>query len=625
MADFGMKRIVCMLLSLLCMLSCKYEQFDIIIAGGGTSGCTAGIQAASMGSKTLIVEPLPWLGGMLTSAGVSATDGCYNLPSGLWGEFQRRLSEHYGGMEALKTGWVSNIQFEPSVGNMIFNQMCSEQELLSVWKESSITDIRQLKDGSWKVKVECKVADGQTTVRRVRARVVIDATELGDIAACCGVGYDIGMESRDITGERIAPLQSNGIIQDLTYVAILKDYGHDVSIERAVGYDSSMYACCCANPLCINPKEPERIWPADMMISYGKLPGEKYMINWPIEGNDFYLNIIEMDPEQREKELQKARDFTMGFIYFIQHQLGYNTLGLADDEFPTEDRLPFIPYHRESRRIHGKVRFTLNHIERPYDYTLFRTGIAVGDYPVDHHHKRYTAEEELPDLHFFPIPSFTVPVGVMIPQGVEGLIVAEKSISVSNIANGTTRLQPVVMQIGQAAGALAAEAAVQGILPSEVPVRQVQRDLLDAGCYIQPFIDAKPGSPLFPALQRIGSTGILRGEGKQIQWTNVTDLHADELVSRDELRYLFDFYGITYPDLSGGPALQAEELVEILKGFPGFINGVDWAVALRDAGLDADSAINGQPLTRAAYAVIIDCLLDPFNTFDVDLQGKLIL
>lgn len=71
--------------------------------------------------------------------------------------------------------------------------------------------------------------------------------------------------------------------------------------------------------------------------------------------------------------------------------------------------------------------------------------------------------------------------------------------------------------------------------------------------------------------------------------------------------------------------MQGGELVEILKGFPGFINGVDWAVALRDAGLDADSAINGQPLTRSAYAVIIDSLLDPFNAFDVDLQGKLIL
>ena len=56
----------------------------------------------------------------------------------------------------------------------------------------------------------------------------------------------------------------------------------------------------------------------------------------------------------------------MCFLYFIQHELGYNTLGLADDEYPTEDKLPFIPYYRESRRIHGKVRFTLNHIVAPY-------------------------------------------------------------------------------------------------------------------------------------------------------------------------------------------------------------------------------------------------------------------
>lgn len=52
-------------------------------------------------------------------------------------------------------------------------------------------------------------------------------------------------------------------------------------------------------------------------------------------------------------------------------------------------------------------------------------------------------------------------MGALIPQTVDGLIVAEKSISVSNIANGTTRLQPVVLQIGQAAGALAALAVSQ--------------------------------------------------------------------------------------------------------------------------------------------------------------------
>lgn len=112
-----------------------------------------------------------------------------------------------------------------------------------------------------------------------------------------------------------------------------------------------------------------------------------------------------------------AKNFTMCYLYFLQTELGYNTLGLADDEYPTADKLPFIPYHRESRRIHGKVRFTLNHIMDPYDQPekLYRTCIAVGDYPVDHHHARYSGWTELPNLYFYPVPSFGLPLGSLLP------------------------------------------------------------------------------------------------------------------------------------------------------------------------------------------------------------------
>ena len=55
----------------------------ILVVGGGVSGTAAGIQAARMGYSTLIVEETLWLGGMLTAAGVSATDGNYNLPGGI--------------------------------------------------------------------------------------------------------------------------------------------------------------------------------------------------------------------------------------------------------------------------------------------------------------------------------------------------------------------------------------------------------------------------------------------------------------------------------------------------------------------------------------------------------------
>ena len=71
---------------------------DVFIAGAGTSGVAAGIQAARMGASTVIASENEWLGGMLTSAGVSAVDGNYNLPGGIWGEFKNALVNHYGGI-----------------------------------------------------------------------------------------------------------------------------------------------------------------------------------------------------------------------------------------------------------------------------------------------------------------------------------------------------------------------------------------------------------------------------------------------------------------------------------------------------------------------------------------------
>ena len=73
------------------------QTYDVCIIGGGASGVTAGIQAARMGAKTIIVEESTWLGGMLTSAGVAATDGNHELPSGLWAEFHQKLATYYGG------------------------------------------------------------------------------------------------------------------------------------------------------------------------------------------------------------------------------------------------------------------------------------------------------------------------------------------------------------------------------------------------------------------------------------------------------------------------------------------------------------------------------------------------
>lgn len=598
---------------------------DVLIVGGGTSGVAAALQSARLGASTLVVESSPWLGGMLTAAGVGAVDGNYNMPAGIWGEFRDSLACHYGGLEALKTGWVSNVMFEPSVGNRIFHNMCAKQPNITLWHNANVVNIVR-KKGIWRV----DVSKGNNTIAQVEARIVIDATELGDIAKMCGVRYDVGMESRSLTHEDVAPEQSNGIVQDLTYVAILKDYGHDVSINRPQGYDPAEFACCCINNHCVKPKEPNRMWSQEKMITYGAMPNHKYMINWPIEGNDYYVNMIDMTSEQRQKAIADAKLYTMRFVYFIQHELGYNHLGLADDEFPTPDRLPFIPYHRESRRIHGKVRFTLNHVTHPYSQLLplYRTGIAVGDYPVDHHHTRYTGAEMLPDLHFNSVPSFSLPLGSLLPDSVEALIVAEKSVSVSNIANGATRLQPVVLQIGQAAGALAAIAVNRGCLPSQVPVRLVQSQLLDAGAYIMPYSDIPVSAKIFKPCQRVGATGAMRGTAISTGWQGATLFRPEAPVLHSDLQGLCQLYpcvsSLVPADSVVVTTHEAVELVANLAAKYKTQNVNDARRQAITAATDAGYACSpaNRPVLRAQMAVMIDAVLNPFKCKPIGIDGR---
>ena len=608
------------LASLIGLVSCTGPQHvDVLVIGGGASGISAGVQSARMGVRTMVVEQTPWVGGMLTSAGVSCIDGNYNLRSGIFGEFADSLSQRYGGWEALKTGWVSHINFEPHVGQQVLTNIATScGDLLDIRRETEMLSVKKV-DQVWEVVL--KSSEGKKYT--VSADVLIDGTELGDVAKACGVEYNIGMESSSHTGESIAPAQANDVIQDLTYVAILKDYGPDadMTLEEPEGYDPSLFANCAVNPRNTVSETGQTIWSAQMMITYGRTPGGKYMINWPIYGNDYYVNSIEMNPEERAEAYEKAKDFTRCFIYFIQTELGMKNLGIADDEFPSEDGLALMPYHRESRRIVGEAFLTLDAAAKPYGfrYPYYRTGIAVGDYAVDHHHFRHPDWKNLPDLHFYPIPSFNVPMGVMIPKqkDIENLIVAEKSVSVSNLINGATRLQPVVMQIGQAAGALAALSQIKGKPVRAVSVRDVQKVLLDAGCYIMPYLDLPKDHRHFKALQKIGATGILRGEGRNVGWANQTWFRAEDLLLTEDI-YVRGYYNRPLP-LDKGP-VRVGQLLEVLENMGASVPG-DVKSWWEHLGL-----VNFRPdrtATRLEAAVVLDALFDPFVMFPVDLNGNL--
>lgn len=97
--------------------------------------------------------------------------------------------------------------------------------------------------------------------------------------------------------------------------------------------------------------------------------------------------------------------------------------------------------------------------------------------------------------------------------------------------------------MGQAAGILAALAVKENRELREVTVREVQKVLLENGGYLMPYIDLPKDHPHFKALQRIGVCGILKGEGRSINWANETWFRKDEPVGVSELSQgLADLY-----------------------------------------------------------------------------------
>lgn len=607
----------------------KQYNTEVLVVGGSTGGTAAGIQCARMGVQTIIAEQTNWLGGMLTAAGVSCTDGNDELPGGMWQEFREALYTHYG-TRNLFTGWVSETCFEPHVGDSIFKAWAAKQKTLTVlygWYFDKV-----IKQGNTITGAIFRNKKGE--LLNITATITIDGTDLGDVFAAAGAAYDIGMEDKNYSKESMAPGRNN-IIQDITWAAILKEYekGTDATIARPANYDSTKYFCCCTDAPCTKGK-PYNV-NAQKMLDYGKLPNNKYMLNWPAHGNDSYLDVINIKPIEREKALLGAREKTLGFIYFIQTQLGFAHLGLSD-EFDSDDKLAFVPYNREGRRVKGMVRLNANHLTSPFTQPqkLYRTGISVGDYPVDHHH---APEKKAPGIDFPRVPSFNVPLGALLPEKIEGLIVCEKGISVSNIVNGSTRLQPCVLLTGQGGGILAAKSILGKKSVRRVNVREVQNELLKLHAYIMPYIDVLPGDPYWTDIQRIGATGILKGVGRPEGWANKTFFYPDSTITEKELAaglYEFEnnFPQKKYPGTNRLTVHKAWNMIvemqhhlRIRLGVPHkyppvFAN--EWRTVAKEA-LRIDNLDGNKLITRKELAVFINNLAQ--NPFDqkVDIYGRI--
>lgn len=538
--------------------------YQLLVIGGGCGGASAAIQAARLGIKTLLVEETPWLGGMVTAAGVSAFDGNkYAVGGGIFAELRSMIEDYYGGADKTFTGWISLTCFEPKKGAEFLHTIASKEKSLDIWFESSL--VKPLLDGNRITGAEVKRKDG--TVVQVNAAITIEATEFGDLLKLANIPYRLGRDAKSDTGEADACHKWDGEVQDVTFCAILKKYdGTAPVIAPSADYDPERFINS-TDVHCDTTDEKilgHKLHSFESFITYAALPNDKYLLNWPFRSNDYptTIDLYENLPN-RKWHYEQAKRLTLDFIHYIQTRLGHPEWGLATDEFPTDDALPFIPYVRESRRIKG-LRLMKEEDVIPVSGShrppLQKDSIAVGDYFLDHHHSKFFIgpEDQRISENYPDNAPFQIPLGTLIPEGYEGIIASEKSISVTHIVNGCTRLQPCVMQTGQAAGVLAALAIRKNCSASAVTTEEVQDILLEAGAPLFPYKDLFPANPHFKAIQKLALKGIFIDEEDHC-------FHPEKTVTAGEIPAWFKHFGlIDFVNVHGLEGMTRDEAFALI-------------------------------------------------------------
>ncbi len=607
------KLLFCILLACGNITLAETIKTDILVIGGSASGTSAAIQGARSKLKTLLIEQGPWLGGAMTAGGVCILDANKNLPSGIFGEFRKRVSGFYGKTPGYDTTYNATLKFEPYTGAAILKAMTDTVKNLTVKYNTDFLSVK--KDGTgWDVVIRREGIEAT-----VKTKVLIDATEFADAAAKAGVPLMSGDENTRETGVRFAPEASSGTIRDITWVIILKDYGRaaDHTIKKPKNYNPALYACLKTQ----NIKK---------LLADAKLPNDKYLINWPGCGNTYNVAANELATENRQELFKRLRLQTLGLIYFLQTEMGLKNLS-ATDEFGTPDKLPYMPYVREYHHAKGLVRMILDDVYNRYgrESKLYRTAIGVGDAVPQQ------ILSALPNSGYQPFPAYSIPLGSVVVKDFDNLIVTEKAISVSQGVAGSTCNPAVQMILGQGAGAVAAYCAFFKTTTKNFnakTARIVQGELLDFKAYLLPFSDIDLRDPDFRAVQQVAATGLL--QGRMAHSANPERLNVifapDSIVRTAEIQPLLtELYTrgfLLFNKIKPGEYFTTNNLLTFIS-----------EITLRDAKpLQLEIQKQWQtvykfksnfdlshPVTRREFAVLANKFLNPFARY-VDITGRLV-
>ena len=260
------------------------------------------------------------------------------------------------------------------------------------------------------------------------------------------------------------------------------------------------------------------------------------------------ISFIE-DATTRATKICEAKHLSLQFLHYMQRTSPEEQpdWSIADDEYnspnvcypwyhdlaPFERQIPPMPYVRESRRIVSIDPLTGSEIKRDGPEgapTTHRhhSSLAVGDFQSHDMHGCNAPENlesgpgsvdalDTPSDFTIYTGAFQIPFETFIPSVIDGFLPAEKNLGYSRIAATAARMQPSTMLVGQAAGALAALAAANGVQPRDVRVLDVQRALLEgedpAALAVETFTDVPLGDPRWRDVQLVAVHEVMDGFG----------------------------------------------------------------------------------------------------------------
>jgi hypothetical protein len=476
----------------------------VVVWGGGSGGVAAAIQAARAGAETLLLTPGPWLGGMVSAAGVCCPDGNELSPwqTGLWGALLRALAAETPG--GLDHNWVSCFGYRPATAEGILRRWVAREPRLEWWPLARLEGVER--SGNRLTALAVRWRD---EAWRLAPTIVVDGSDRGDLYPLADVHHRLGWEARETFGEPSAPSRealerdpffARQPVQSPTWVVMgqLQSSSPDAPPPApGAPAPAAPFAQATAG------------FGLERTLTYGRLPGGLVMLNWPLAGNDWHEGLARAFgkgvapgevPGDLAAEMQAhSRAFAEALRAISGGRLQRAAVfprgpAAAAGALEGDDDLALMPYWREGRRLVALETVLEQHLlplapgpsiaALPRDGEGRVTAIAVGNYPNDHHYPG-------PDWPLAPKSCrwggrwsgtpFAVPYGALVSQGVENLLAADKAFGVSHMANGATRLQPLVLNLGQVAGWAAALCVRDGLGPRDLPVRRLQEALIADG------------------------------------------------------------------------------------------------------------------------------------------------